>query len=115
MTFEGFDNPNEYGFTRIPHDWIDVFREVDNLAELKILFYVARHTWGFGEIDQWKKITIKEFMEGRNNLDYGTGLSRQSVLDGIARAVEHGYLLCKKDERDKARIKKYYKLKVRGV
>src|SRR5260221_11433182 len=113
--FEGFLNPDEYGYSRFPHDWIDVFKVVDNLAEIKILFYVARHTWGFQEVDQWKKITTNEFMHGRGGLDQGTGLSKQSVLAGIEKAMKHGYLLCKTNDRDRARVKKYYKLKVRKV
>jgi|SRR5579872_6724445 len=110
--FEGFLNPDRYGFTRIPHDWIDILPNIDSLAELKILLYVARHTWGFQEVDAWKRITLEQFMNGRAGLDNGTGLSRQSVIDGIEKAVKHGYLLYKVDDRDKARIKKYYKLNI---
>lgn len=111
--FEGFDNPDRYGFTRIPHDWIDLLPAIESLAELKILLYVARHTWGFQEVDTWKRITLEQFMHGRNSLDNGTGLSRKSVVAGLKQAIDHGYLLCKTDDKDKARIKKWYKLTIR--
>jgi len=46
-------------------------------------------------------------------MDNGTGLSNTSVVDGTKRAVEHGYLDEEIDNRDKARIKKSYRLKMR--
>jgi hypothetical protein len=100
----------------MPNEWINICAEITNLAELKVVQYVLRHTWGYHEYDgQPKPITIDEFMHGRKRkdgtrIDKGTGLSEMSVRNGLEKAIEHGYIICESDERDKARIKKSYKL-----
>jgi hypothetical protein len=65
-----------------------------------------------------KKITTDEFMYGRKKksaerIDIGTGLSKPSVIAGLKSAVAHGFLEEEIDDSDKARIKKYYKLKMK--
>jgi hypothetical protein len=121
--FEGFrkiDKESKH-FYKLPNEWTDIMAEIDNLAELKVVEYIMRHTWGFGEHDRYKHITVDEFMHGRlkadgTRMDKGTGLkSDRSVKDGLKAAIEHGYILCEIDGRDKARIKKSYKLKMREV
>jgi DNA-binding PadR family transcriptional regulator len=87
------------------------------LAELKVVEYVLRHTWGYQEYDISKRISIDEFMHGRrrtdgSRIDQGTGLSNRSVIDGLRQAVEHGYLVQERDDRDKGRIVKYYRLHI---
>jgi len=121
--FEGFRKPEkpEKGFYHIPNEWTDITADIDNLAELKVVEYIMRHTWGFKEYDQFKHITIDEFMHGRlkidqTRIDKGTGLkSDRSVRDGLKAAIDHGYILCNVNARDKARIRKSYKLKMRLV
>lgn len=121
--FEGFrkiDKESKH-FYKLPNEWTDIMAGIDNLAELKIIEYLIRHTWGFGEYDQYKHITVDEFMHGRlrvdgTRMDKGTGLkSDRSVKDGLKAAIEHGYILCDVDASDRARIKKSYKLKIREV
>ena len=117
--FEGFSHPQDVGFTRLPNDWLDELAQIDNLAELKIILYLARHSWGFQEYDQWKKITTDEFMNGRRygdgtRMDNGTGLSEMSVRHGLHKAIEQGYILLGIDQHDKARKKLYYKLKMKA-
>ena len=115
--FEGFTPPVSNYF-RMPNEWINISAEITNLAELKVVQYVLRHTWGFQEYDgKPKPITIDEFMYGRKRndgtrIDNGTGLSNWGVNDGIAKASKHGYILCEIDDRDKARVKKYYKVNI---
>src|SRR5437588_978993 len=46
-------------------------------------------------------------------IDTGTGLSKPSVIEGLNSAVKHGLLEVETGDSDKARIKKYYKLKMR--
>src|SRR5437899_8188066 len=93
---------------------------IDNLAELKVIEYLMRHTWGFKEYDQFKFITIDEFMHGRlrsdgvTRMDKGTGLkSDRSVKDGLKAAIDDGYVVCEQDA--KAKVKKSYKLKMQQV
>src|SRR5712691_3750930 len=115
--FEGFCIP-EKNFFPMPNAWIDICAGIDNLAELKVIQYVLRHTWGFHEFGITKTITIEEFMHGRKRndgtrMDMGTGLkSDRSVKDGIKAALSHEYLVCEVDDTDKARIKKSYALKM---
>lgn len=116
-SFDGFVAPTK-NFFHMPNEWIDICAEIDNLAELKVIQYVLRHTWGYQEFGITKAITVEEFMNGRKRndgtrIDKGTGLkSDRSVKDGIKAALAHGYLICEVDATDKARIKKSYALKM---
>ncbi len=112
--YTGFARP-ESNFFKMPNDWTNITAKITSLAELKVIEYVLRHTWGFQEYGIAKKITTDEFMNGRkgkdgDRFDKGTGLSNRSIIDGLRRAVAHGLLIEKVDDRDKARVKKYYML-----
>ncbi|HYT45817.1 MAG TPA: hypothetical protein VEP90_26055 [Methylomirabilota bacterium] len=117
QSFEGFSKP-EANFFRLPNEWTDITAQVTSLAEMKLVEYVLKHTWGYSEFDMVKKITTDEFMYGRKKksgerIDTGTGLSKPSVIAGLKSAVKHGLLEEEIDDSDKARIKKYYKLKMK--
>lgn len=108
------------GYSQFAHEWLDeICSQVDNIAELKVILYIFRHTCGFQEPFKWKRISIDEFMYGRlyadgqGRMDRGTGLSEMSVRNGLKKAEEDGYILCKVDKRDRARIKKFYRLNFR--
>jgi hypothetical protein len=113
--FGGFTPPVSNYF-RMPNEWVNISAKINNLAELKVVEYVLRHTWGYQEFDgKPKPITTDEFMHGRkdrggNRLDNGTGLSNKSVVEGLKKAIEHGYLICKMNDADKARVVKAYAL-----
>lgn len=103
----------------MPNSWTDITAEMKSLAELKVVEYVLRHTWGFQEYGIAKRITTDEFMDGRKRtnrtrMDKGTGLSNRSVIDGLRRAVADGYLIEDVDDTDKARIRKSYQLRMAG-
>src|SRR5258708_17003350 len=115
--FQGFSKP-EANFFRLPNEWTDITAKVTSLAEMKLVEYVLKHTWGYSEFDMVKKITTDEFMNGRKKkdgtrIDSGTGLSKPSVIAGLKSAVEHGLLTEEIDDSDKARIKKFYKLRMK--
>ena len=115
--FEGFNKP-EANFFRLPNEWTDITAKITSLAEMKLVEYVLKHTWGYSEFDMVKKITTDEFMNGRKKkdgtrIDIGTGLSKPSVIAGLKSAVEHGLLTEEVDDSDKARIKKCYKLRMK--
>ncbi len=114
--FKGFVWPKENWF-RIPNEWTNITHGIKSLAELKVIEYVLRHTWGYrGQHDKPKRISIDEFAHGRkrrngSRIDKGIGLSRPSIRQGILLAIEHGYLeLAAENVSDKARIKRWYKL-----
>ena len=115
--FAGFDKPESNWF-KMPNYWTDVTAHITTLAELKVVEYVLRHTWGYQEYDLKKHITVEEFVNGRRRqdgtrIDRGTGLSERSVQYGLKDAVEHGYLEEEIDASDRGRVKKYYSLSMR--
>jgi len=117
--FAGFVVPSQNWF-KVPNEWTDITCAMKSLAELKVVEYVLRHTWGFQEYGVAKRISTNEFMHGRRRqdgtrLDLGTGLSNRSVIDGLRQAVEHGYLIEERDDRDKGRVQKYYQLHMKNL
>ena len=113
-SFSGFSWPKKNWF-RLPNEWTDITSKISSLAELKVIEYVLRHTWGFSEYGELKRITLNEFEHGRKKkngerLDLGIGLSRPSVISGIRQAVADGFLIVAVDDSDKGRVKKLYGL-----
>lgn len=118
FTFGGFDTPSSNYF-KLPKEWTDLTSAINTVAEIKVVEYVLKHTWGFQEFGLAKRISINEFMSGRKTrggerMDKGTGLSKPAVIDGLQKAVAHGLLIEEIDDTDKARVRKSYALKMRG-
>src|SRR5438105_372716 len=99
--FPGFPSSLEDGYTKLPNIWFEILQRITNLAELKVVLYVLRHTWGYqdddGNREEMKKITLDEFVYGRKRkngtrMDAGTGMVLSTVRDGLKRAIKHGYL-----------------------
>jgi DNA-binding PadR family transcriptional regulator len=102
----------------MPNSWTDITAEINNIAELKVVEYILRHTWGYQEYGVKKHITIDEFVNGRrrqdgSRMDKGTGLSERAVYDGLRKAVESGLIDEETDDSDRGRIKKSYSLRMR--
>ena len=117
--FMGFPIPEE-NYSKLPHVFIEQLPTIDSMAELKVVIYLLRHTWGFSEFGKPKRITTDEFMNGRkksdgSRMDAGTGLAKGSVITGLESAVEHGFILVEVDDSDKARIEKSYSLNMSDV
>lgn len=115
--FPGFDRP-ESNFFRMPNSWTDITADINNIAELKVVEYILRHTWGYQEYGVKKHITIDEFVNGRrrqdgSRMDKGTGLSERAVYDGLRKAVENGLIDEETDDSDRGRIKKSYSVRMR--
>lgn len=129
MLEKGFSKPTSNYFG-VPHEFINIMSSISNMSEIKILLYLIRHTWGFQEYDLPKYLTVDEFMQGRvvgkdvgeiknypfrhgkYRMDTGTGLSEMSVRNGLTAAINDGYIIEYADTRDKARVKKYYLLRI---
>ena len=114
-SFEGFDEPVE-NWSKLPHQFIDMLPSITSFGEIKVLIYTLRHTWGFHESE--KRISLDEYQYGRKTkgggrMDCGTGLSRPTIIAGISAAVKHGYLLVREDNRDLARKKRFYTLRIK--
>lgn len=115
--FEGFEKPKA-NFSKLPHQLISELHRFSSLAELKVVLYTLRHTWGYD--DDYKKITHDEFENGRkdkdgNRLDEGIGMTKPSIIDGIKRAIANGFLYVYTDTSDTARVKKFYSLTEQGL
>jgi hypothetical protein len=119
VAFPGFPHPDIEGFTRVPNEFIEnEMAKIDNMAELKVILYAMRHTWGYQEYGEWKFISIDEFANGRKRkdgtrMDSGTGLGTTAVKSGLRCASKHGYLIQGYDRKDLARIRKAYYLKMK--
>jgi hypothetical protein len=118
MTFDGFVPPTKNYFP-MPNNWPDISAGITNLAELKVVEYVLRHTWGYHEYGICKTISVDEFMHGRrrqdgSRMDKGTGLSEQGVRNGLHKAIKEGYLISEVDASDAGRIKKSYALRMQA-
>lgn len=101
LVFGGFDGP-EQNWSRLPHQLIAALPLIDSLAELKVVLYVLRHTWGYHDAD--KRITLGEFTHGRRRrdgtrLDGGVGMCESAVKDGIRRALADGFITRAPDGR----------------
>ena len=112
--FQGFGSPKQNWF-KTPNEWTDITAEISTIAEMKVVEYLLKHTWGYQEYGVKKHISVDEFMNGRkrkdgSRIDKGTGLSKPSVIAGLKKAVSRGLVKVEINDNDKARIKKYYGL-----
>jgi DNA-binding PadR family transcriptional regulator len=115
--FQGFGNPQE-NWSKLPHQLIEALPQIETVGEMKVIIYTLRHTWGYH--DDYKKITLDEFENGRKQkdgtrIDEGTGLTKPTIINGIKRAVAHGFLFEHTDITDLARVKKFYSLTEEGL
>jgi hypothetical protein len=114
--FAGFGRPKSNYF-KMPKEWTNLTAKMNSLAEVKVVEYVLKHTWGYQEFGIAKKITTDEFINGRrrkdgSRMDDGTGLDAKSVRSGLQKAVEHGLIIEEVNDSDLGRIKKYYLIRM---
>ncbi len=100
IDFPGFQSPN---YTQVPDEVFDHLMPHLSEAELKVLLYVVRRTFGFKKTSD--AISISQMAEGittRNGktLDQGTGLSRSSVKNATANLVKAGILSVEKRQSE---------------
>lgn len=118
IAFAGFPVPKE-NWTKMPHELIDMLPLFKGKAELVVVLYILRHTWGFQEFDKPKRISLDEFEKGRKQkdgerMDSGCGLTRSSILRGLKLAEQHGFIEIIVDKSDEARVKKFYAPRMGG-
>ncbi len=90
--FEGFRLPN---YTQTPNEFFDELAPKLTEAELRVLIYVIRRTFGFHK--KAEAISLSQMTEGITTrdgrvLDIGTGMSRSAVWRGAKGLVEKGVL-----------------------
>jgi predicted RNA-binding Zn-ribbon protein involved in translation (DUF1610 family) len=92
--FSGFVAPTT---TDTPNELFDiVLPRINNLAELKVVLYIIRRTFGFHKQIDW--IALSQFEHGivtkdGQRLDDGVGLARKTIVMGLERGVNDGYLV----------------------
>lgn len=114
--FPGWNSPDQ-NWSKLPHELVNLLHVMKE-SELKVTLYILRHTWGFRNYDNYQVMTIDEIQDGRRikgggRLDNGTGLSKQSVITAIKAGVARGTLEELSNKKDKARIRKSYRLRGR--
>lgn len=118
MVFEGFTLPTEDYFAPL-HYWRLIGVHITSLAEYKIIDYILQVTWGTGNPYNRVPLTIESLMDGYIDdegiqIDNGTGLSRQSVITGLDKAIKHGlierHIEYWVDEDRRTRTTRYYGL-----
>lgn len=72
--------------TQIPDVLLDMWMAELSGSEFKVLLYIARRTYGFGK--EWDTISLNQISNGIKKrdgtvLDYGTGVSRASVIRAL--------------------------------
>ncbi|UCF87904.1 MAG: replication protein, partial [bacterium] len=91
--YRGFPRPNT---TPTPDDLFDLFLSVLTHAELKVLLYIVRRTYGFKKSSD--RISLKQICKGivtrsGKRLDSGTGLSRQGAITAVKSLEKRGLIV----------------------
>lgn len=107
--YEGFTTPSG---TYVPDDVFDVLAPRLSEAELRVLLYIVRRTFGFGK--RADAISLKQLTDGivaRDGrvLDHGTGMSRKGVVGGIKGLLAKGVINVHRrmDERGENQVNVY--------
>jgi replication protein O len=86
--FQGFQSPN---YTQVPDELFDELLPDLSGAEIKVLLYIIRRTFGFKKSSD--NISLNQLLHGIISkegviLDRGTGLSKKTLLETIKNLVE---------------------------
>lgn len=94
--FKGFAKPNT---TPTPDDVFDIFMTELTHAELKVLLYIVRRTFGFKKMSD--RISLKQISTGivtrdGKQLDNGAGVNRRTAQRVVQRLEERGLITVKR-------------------
>ncbi len=108
--YNGFPSPNG---TVVPDDVFDVLAPLLSEAELRVLLYIIRRTFGFKK--DADSISLSQMVDGVTTrdgrvLDRGTGMSRRGVMKGCRGLEEKGIIRVDKrlSEQGDNEINVYY-------
>lgn len=111
--FKGFDSPNS---TQVPDQLFDRLLSHLNGAELKVLLYIIRRTFGFKKIND--NISINQISKGiitkkGKVLDNGTGLSRSTVIRTIKSLLQKNIIIAnRRTNKTKGNLPTTYSLNI---
>ncbi len=91
--FQGFQGPN---YTQVPDQLFDELLTDLSGAELKVLLYIMRRTFGFKKDSD--NISLSQMLNGIRTkdgcqLDRGTGLSKPTLLKALRNLTEANYII----------------------
>lgn len=95
-SYPGFASPN---YTPVPDEIFDALMPTLSGAELKVLLYICRRTFGFRK--ESDSISLGQLCSGITThdgrvLDSGTGLSRSAVVEALKSLAVQGIILATK-------------------
>jgi hypothetical protein len=93
--------PNSF---QVPNIYIDEYLHLLSNSEAKVLLYAIRRIFGFQK--RTDRISISQFCDGiqdseGNQLDYGTGLSKATVISSLNKLIEYGLIIKVADNNKK--------------
>jgi hypothetical protein len=95
-SFEGFSSPS---YTQVPDELFDVLMSYLADAELRVLLYIIRRTFGFKR--DADAISLSQMVSGITTrdgrvLDHGTGLSKATVARGLKGLRDKGIIIAER-------------------
>lgn len=95
--YEGFAVPH---YTQVPDDVFDVLLPILSEAELKVLLYIIRRTFGFKKAAD--NIALSQLVYGittrdGHQIDHGAGVSKSSAIRGIKGLLAKGIIVAGKN------------------
>lgn len=113
--FAGFSPPH---YTPVPDELLDDFLHVLSGAELKVILYIVRRTFGFKK--DADDISLNQMLNGiiKHNgerLDSGTGLSKPTLLKALRTLKNRGLIVSeRRQSEEKGDEATRYHLKMKG-
>lgn len=114
--FSGFQFPN---YTQIPDQLFDELLPILTGAELKVLLYICRRTFGFKR--ESDNISLNQMLDGitksdGDQLDLGTGLSKPTLLRALKSLQEKEILIAERQSSEtKGNLATNYRLHMAGT
>jgi Bacteriophage replication protein O len=113
--FRGYSKPN---YTPVPDELFDEQLPDLSGAELKVLLYIIRRTFGFKK--ESDNISLNQLLHGITTkedvvLDRGTGLSKKTLLDTIRNLIEKNLIISeRRRSKEKGDEPTMYRLNIVG-
>jgi hypothetical protein len=113
--FKGYSKPN---YTPVPDELFDEQLPDLSGAELKVLLYIIRRTFGFKK--ESDNISLNQLLHGITTkedvvLDRGTGLSKKTLLDTLKNLVEKNLIISeRRRSKEKGDEPTTYRLNIVG-
>ena len=113
--FKGYSKPN---YTPVPDELFDEQLPDLSGAELKVLLYIIRRTFGFKK--ESDNISLNQLLHGITTkedivLDRGTGLSKKTLLDTIRHLIEKNLIISeRRRSKEKGDEPTTYRLNIIG-